>query len=73
MFYFWRKHEFKFDFLNKPTHLLDKDWNERSENYDNEQAFYEELLEMSRKKGISVDRILQMYTQKKKEDEKIDE
>lgn len=68
-----KEHEFKFDFLNKPTHLLDKDWNERSENYDNEQAFYEELLEMSRKKGISVDRILQMYTQKKKEDEKIDE
>lgn len=68
-----KEHEFKFDFLNKPTHLLDKDWNERSENYDNEQAFYEELLEMSRKRGISVDRILQMYTQKKKEDEKIDE
>ena len=43
------------------------------ENCDNEQAFYEELLEMSRKKGISVDRILQMYTQKKKEDEKIDD
>lgn len=64
---------FRFDFFNKPTHLLDKDWNERSEIYDNEQAFYEEILEMSRKKGISVDRVLQMYVQKKKEDEKIDE
>ncbi len=64
---------FRFDFFNKPTHLLDKDWNERSEIYDNEQAFYEEILEMSRKKGISVDRVLQMYVQKKKEDVKVDE
>lgn len=68
-----KQNKFKFDFLNKPTHLLDKDWNERSETYDNEQAFYEELLEMSRKKGISVERVLQMYTQKKKEDAKVDE
>lgn len=68
-----KQNGFKFEFLNRPTHLLDKDWNERSEMYDNEQAFYEELLEMSRKKGISVDRILQMYTQKKKEDVKVDE
>lgn len=68
-----KKNNLKFVFFNKPTHLLDKDWNEKSESYDDEQAFYEEILEMSRKKGISVDRILQMYTQKKKEDEKIDE
>ena len=45
-----KENNYQFDFLNKPTHLLDKDWNERSETYDNEQEFYEELLEMSRKK-----------------------
>ena len=68
-----KENNYQFDFLNKPTHLLDKDWNERSETYDNEQEFYEELLEMSRKKGISVDRIIQIYTESKKVDEKIDE
>ena len=67
-----KKNNYKFVFLNKPTHLLDRDWNERSEIYDSEQAFYEEILEMSRRKGISVDRLLQMAL-RKKEDEKIDE
>ena len=68
-----KENNYQFRFFNKPTHLLDKDWNERSERYDNEQEFYEELLEMSKKKGISVDRILQIYTESKKVDEKIDE
>ena len=68
-----KENNYQFKFLNKPTHLLDKDWNERSGRYDNEQEIYEELLEMSRKKGISVDRILQIYTDSKKVDEKIDE
>lgn len=65
--------EFKFAFFNKPTHLLDKDWNERSENYDEERALYDALLDMSRRKGIPVDRILQMHNQQKKEDEKTNE
>lgn len=68
-----KENNYQFRFFNKPTHLLDKDWNERSERYDNEQEFYEELLEMSKKKGISVDRILQIYSESKKVDEKIDE
>ncbi len=63
----------KFIFHNKPTHVLDKDWNERSEQYESEEAFYEELVAMSKKKGISVDRLLQIYAQKQKEDDKVDE
>lgn len=68
-----KENNFQYVFLNKPTHLLDKDWSEKSVEYENEQEFFEELLEMSKKKGISVDRLLQIYTQRKKEDEKIDE
>lgn len=68
-----KDNNYKYVFLNKPTHLLDKDWREKSEIHESEQEFYEELLEMSKKKGISVERLLEVYTQRRKEDVKIDE
>lgn len=68
-----KENDFKFAFLNKPTHLLDRDWREKSEVYENEQDFYEALIEMSKKKGISVERVMEVYMQRKKEDEKVDE
>ena len=68
-----KANDFKYIFLNKPTHLLDKDWREKSEVYESEQNFYEELLDMSKKKGISVERLLEIYAQRKKEDVMKDE
>lgn len=67
------ENNYQYVFLNKPTHLLDKDWSRKSVEYENEQEFFEELIEMSKKKGISVERLLQIYEQRKKVDEKIDE
>ena len=69
-----KENNFKFCFMNKPTHLLDKDWNEENLKQSKEDEIRKIVEKESNRLGMTVGDYLSGFINKNDEEEKrIDE
>ncbi len=54
-----KENDFQFCFMNRPTHLLDKDWSQIDNSQNREEEIRQSILQESKRLGISVEQYLQ--------------
>ena len=56
-----KENDYKLCFFNKPTHILDRDWNERTGRMSEEEEIREKILNESKKLGITTDEYIRRF------------